>query len=121
MGAYSRVFRRGGLAALNGRTWEGRFVRTVERALYEHLGGEDRATVPQKLLVGRLARVALRIELLDLKIGEGEATDHDVRLLGGLSNQYRLLLRDIGIKSVAATQRPQTALDYLRAKEVAAS
>jgi len=65
------------------------------------------------MICARLARVMLRMELLDEKIADGKATELDMKILGGLSSQFRLMLREIGIKPAA--QSPNTALlDALR-------
>ena len=78
----SRVLRRGSLGdQIDGRSREGRFLRDVERELVAHVGGKP--TVTQKLLIRRLARGLLRLELLDERITRGELNDHDARTFIG--------------------------------------
>src|SRR5437764_846053 len=56
--------------AIDGRSREGRFLRTYERALIEHVGGSP--SVVQRQLIHRAARLALHLELMDEKsLGEG--------------------------------------------------
>jgi hypothetical protein len=102
-GPYSRLFRNGALGGINGSSTEGRFLRDAEKQLTDHLGGN--LTLPQRLFVARLARVMLRLELLDTKIASGEGSEFDIKVVGGLSSQFRLMLREIGLKSVPRAQR----------------
>ena len=83
----SRVIRRGSLGdRISGRSREGRFVRQCERELLIQLGPS--VTFTQKMLVRRLARALLRLELLDEK-AMASMTDHDARTFSALSNQVR--------------------------------
>lgn len=70
-----------------------------ERELVAQVGGAPSFT--QRLLIRRLARGMLRLELLDEKMTSGW-TDHDARTFGGLSNAVRLLARELGLKSASA-------------------
>lgn len=72
--------------------------------MVKHVGGAP--SVTQKLLIARLARVALRLEIFDQKITDGDLTDHDARVYGALHNAFRLMLREIGLKPTAP--RPPT-------------
>jgi hypothetical protein len=64
MGPYSRAIDRGGLGGLiSGRSREGRFLRTYEAMLTEHIGG--RPSVVQRAMICRAARMALHLELMD--------------------------------------------------------
>ena len=59
----------------------------------------------QKLLIRRLARVMLRLELIDEKsMGRGTLTDHDARTFSALSN--RLTARELGLKAAPAEKLP---------------
>jgi hypothetical protein len=101
VGPHSRAITRGAIGQMNGRTWEAKFIRTIERQLVEHVGGVPSAT--QQMLISRMARVALRLEIYDEKIlTEGALTDHDCRVYGALHNTFRLLLRELGLKPAAA-------------------
>jgi hypothetical protein len=107
----SRVLRRGVLGdKVDGRSREGRFLTKCERELVAQVGGAPSFT--QRLLIRRLARGMLRLELLDEKMTAGAWTDHDARTFGGLSNAVRLLARELGLKAVSAAKTPDLA-DYL--------
>ena len=96
----SRVIRRGSLGdRISGRSREGRFVRQCERELLDQLGAS--VTFTQKMLVRRLARALLRLELLDEK-AMASMTDYDARTFSALSNQVRLLSRELGLKAAPA-------------------
>ena len=66
-------------------------------------GGEPSFT--QKLLIRRLSRAMLRLELLDEKATVGTLTDHDGRTFSALSNQVRLLAREIGLQARPCLRR----------------
>lgn len=115
IGPQSRLLDHG---SLDGRSVEGRFLRAIEAQLAEHVGGQP--SVSQRLLIARVARVALRLELYDRKLAAGEFTDHDGRVYNALHNALRLGLRELGMKSTAA--KPLTLTEHLarRAAEKAA-
>lgn len=87
----------------------------MEAQLVEHVGGEPSAT--ERILIGRLARVALRLELFDEKLASGGAvTEYDTRVYGALHNSLRLMLRELGLKGTAArTPSLRESLDEERA------
>src|SRR5208282_1291400 len=78
LGPYSRSIDRGALGLISGRSREERFLRAYEKMLVEHVGGDPSAV--QRALIGRCARLALHLELMDersLKDGrEFGPTDH---------------------------------------------
>jgi hypothetical protein len=115
----SRLLRRGSLGGIgiSGRSREGRLLRDTERALIEHVGGSPSFT--QKLLIRRISRAVLRLELLDEKVAKGNWSDHDSRVFGGLSNALRLMLREIGVK--AAPQDKALDLDAIIARNKASA
>src|SRR5689334_14992496 len=82
------------LRRLDGRTREARFLRETEARLIAHLGGPERATAPQRFLVERLASDLLRLEMLDQRLVDGNATDTDAKIAHALRNSVRLALRD---------------------------
>ena len=91
------------LRRLDGRTREAQFVRRTEAELFEHLGGVERATVPQRILVQRIASDLLRLALFDDRIVRGEdISPHDGRIINALRNSVRLGLRELGLKGEAA-------------------
>ena len=118
LSAESRVLRRGVLGdRVDGRSREGRFLTKIERELVAQLGGQPSFT--QKLLIRRLSRAMLRLELLDEKQTAGkELTAHDGRSFSALSNQVRLLARELGLKAAPAVVPPSLG-DYLSSKGAA--
>jgi hypothetical protein len=104
VGPYCRALQRGVLGdTISGTSREGKFLRRVEAELTAHVG--DAPSFPQVLLIRRVSRAMLRLELLDAKMTDGSATDHDWRVFGGLSNSVRLMLRELGIKSAPPSRR----------------
>src|SRR3954447_18527237 len=98
LGPHSRTLCRGAIGrSIDGRSAEGRFLRAFEAQMTAHLGGQPSAA--EVLLISRLARVALRLELFDEKITAGTLTDHDGRVYGALHNSFRLMLRELGLKA----------------------
>ena len=101
----SRALGRGALGGtIDGRSREGRFVRRIEAELIQQLGGVP--SFGQLLLVRRAARAALKLELYDQKLASSDLTDHDSRMYGGLSNNLRLLLRELGLKAPSPDRTP---------------
>ena len=109
VGPYSRSLARGALGSIDGRSREGRYLRHAERALADCVAPHGEMTTPQRLWCARLARVMLRIELLDEKLAQGKATELDVKILGGLSSQFRLMLRDLLGRKAAQHRGPSLA------------
>jgi len=88
------------LSTLDGRTREAALMRRVRADLTEHCGGQPSAT--QKMLIERLAKVALRLELYDRKMAKGESiTEYDSRVFAALHTAYRLMLKQLGMKPAA--------------------
>ena len=111
VGPYCRSLERGVLGdGINGRSREGKFLRRVEAELVAHVGGNP--SFPQTLLIRRVSRAMLRLELMDSKLDGPDWTDHDGRVFGGLSNSVRLMLRELGIKHAPAS-RKLSVLEYL--------
>lgn len=115
VGPYSKLFRRGAAASLNGSSREGRFVRDVEHSLLSSLGTEP--TVAQRMLAARLARVSLRIELFERDFLAGKTiTNFDSKIYASLQNSFRLLLAEFeSDRRQPATAAP-TLADYLASK-----
>ena len=105
LSAESRVLRRGVLGdRVDGRSREGRFLSQIERELVAQVG---KPSFTQKLLIRRLSRAMLRLELLDEKQTAGEELSaHDGRTFSALSNQVRLLARELGLKAAPAEKLP---------------
>src|SRR5262249_24873793 len=101
LGPHSRTLCRGAIGrSIDGRSAEGRFLRDFDARMSQHVGG--RPSAAERLLISRLARVALRLELFDEKLATGAITDHDARVYGALHNGFRLMLRELGIKAAPA-------------------
>ena len=97
LGPYSRVLRRGVIAdSIDGRSTLGRFIRDLERQLTQHVGGDP--SITQKLLIERLIKIRLQLDLLDKKLAEGGWTHLDGRTYAGLLNAYRLTVRELGLQ-----------------------
>jgi hypothetical protein len=108
IGPESRMIDRG---LLDGRSTEGRFLRSVEAQLAAHIGGAPNFV--QKILIRRAARGLLKLELLDR---EPALTEHGLRTSLGLENRVRLCLRELGIDSKVATDAKVTSLADIIAK-----
>ena len=104
-GPHCRALKRGVIGdAIDGRSREGKFLRGVEAELVDSVGGAP--SFAQRMLIRRAARALLRLELLDQKMSDGSWTDHDARTFGGLSNNLRLTLRELGLKGAPVTTAP---------------
>jgi hypothetical protein len=120
LGPESRTLSRGSLGdTVDGRSREGRFLLRVERSLVEQVGGAPSFT--QTLLIRRLARAMLRLELHDERLMSGSATDHDARVFSALSNMVRLTARELGLNAAAAKAKaaPNLVAIVARHKEAA--
>jgi hypothetical protein len=106
LGPYSRLLARG---SVDGRSREGRYLAALKTELNHHVGGNP--SIAERLLIDRLAQVALRLQLFDEKMAAGELTDHDARVYGALHNALRLMLREVGVKPSA--QPPLSLADYI--------
>jgi hypothetical protein len=110
LGPYSRKLQRGAIADLyDGRSAEGRFIRHLEAELVAHVGGSP--SITERLLIERLIKIRLQLDLLDTKLAKGEWTGHDSRTYGGLLNAYRLHARELGLRPAAA--KPLTILERI--------
>ena len=103
LGPHCRALRRGVIGdAIDGRSREGKFLRKCEAELVAQTGGEP--SFAQRLLVRRIARAMLKLELFDAKMAGNNWTDHDARTYGGLSNALRSMLRELGLKAAPAAK-----------------
>jgi hypothetical protein len=110
LGPHCRALRRGVIGdSVDGRSREGKFLRKCEAELVAQVGGAP--SFAQKLLIRRIARAMLKLELFDAKMAGGNWTDHDARTYGGLSNSLRLMLRELGLRPGA--ERPKRLADLL--------
>jgi hypothetical protein len=109
----SRLLRRGSLGGVSGRSREGRFLVQVERQIEAQIG---EPSAIQRLLIRRLARAMLRLELLDEKSMAGTGSDHDGRVFSALSNVVRLTARELNLKAPATNDKLPNLGDYLTSK-----
>jgi hypothetical protein len=96
--------------SIDGRSKAGKFLRTCEAELTAQVGGSP--SFAQRLLIRRIARAMLKLELMDAKLAGDTWTDHDARTYGGLGNAVRLGLRDLGLKPAPA--KPVTLSERLK-------
>jgi hypothetical protein len=82
----------------------------LEAELTAHIGGNP--SIVQKLLIERLIRIRLQLDLLDEKVGTDGWTAHDGRTYGDLLNAYRLCCREVGIEPKPA-QLQRTVQDIM--------
>ena len=92
LGPYSRATR---LANVDGRSPEGRLLRSVRDELTNQLGDPSPA---QKALIDRAAWLSLRIAQLDDRTLNGGFTDFDNRQYIAFSNALARVLRTLGLK-----------------------
>ena len=117
VGPYCRVFSRGSLGEIDGRSREGKFLRRIEAELVAQVGGSP--SFAQSLLIRRAARSMLQLELLDAKMAAGTWTGHDSRTQGGLNNAVRLALRELGIKPAKVEQISPLVAHFAKPLEAA--
>jgi hypothetical protein len=116
VGSTSRYDR---LRRVDGRTREGKYLRQIERELTADLGGPDRISVAQRLLVERVAVDMLRLALLDREMMNGNFSAHDSRVSHALRNSTRLTLRTLGLERVAPTEKTPSLSDLFPGRSVA--
>ena len=75
--------------------------------MVKHLGGQP--SFAERLLIGRLAKIALRLEMFDEKLNSGQWTELDGKVSHALVNSFRLILRELGIKGSAKPNTPTLA------------
>jgi hypothetical protein len=98
VGPHCRALRRGVIGDdIDGRSREGKFLRKCEAELVAQVGGNP--AFATRLLIRRIGRAMLKLELFDAKMTAGTWTDHDARTYGRLSNALRLMLRELGLKA----------------------
>ena len=94
LSAESRIIRRGVLGdRVDGRSREGRFLSQIERELTRQVGQPSFA---QTLLIRRLARAALRLELIDERSLAGPLGDHDARSFPRSQIRFGFLRANLG-------------------------
>jgi hypothetical protein len=99
LGPYSKRLTRGVIGDLyDGRSTEGRFCRDLEKQLIDHIGGSP--SIAQRLLIDRIVKIRLQLDMLDQKLLSPAFTDLDRRVFGALQHSFRLCLQQLGMKSI---------------------
>ena len=113
LGAHSRAIRRGVIGdKIDGRSAEAKFLKKIAAELANQIGREP--TFAESMLIRRASRSMLQLEILDSKLMLGNWSEYDSRVQGGLNNNVRLCLRELGIKPAP---KPKATLgEYLAAK-----
>ncbi len=97
LGPHSRLLDRGALGdRISATSREGRYLTKITSNLMAQIGTP---TFAQELLIRRVAKTMLRLELLDERLAGGTGSDHDERAYNALSNSVRLGLRELNLKS----------------------
>src|SRR6266700_3652370 len=112
-GPYSRAIDRGAVGGIiDGRSREGRFLRSYEKQLTEHVG--DHPSITQRCLIQRASRLALHLELMDERslAGDHIFTTHDHLHYVSWSNALARHLARLGLEPAA--QKPLDAIAYGR-------
>lgn len=100
IGPYSRLLSHG---SIDGRSREGRFLRSFETELTKHLGNPS---ATQRLVIKQLAQLALRLALMDEKAGAaGEFSERDGRQYLAWANALSRGLRTLGLEGKPAAKR----------------
>jgi hypothetical protein len=98
---------------MDGRTSQARYLKHVQGELAAHLGGAERLSVPQRILIERVATDLLRLKLLDSEMATGTFSPHDGRVAHALRNSVRLVLRELGLQPAAPpSSAPAPALSF---------
>jgi hypothetical protein len=107
IGAYTRHI---GIGDIDGRRREARLMREVTAELTRHVGGKPSAV--QKMLIDRIARLQLRLMVLDSQVEPGgDMTERNTRQYLAWSNTLERSLRRLGLQAVP--ERGQTLADVI--------
>lgn len=88
---------------LDGRSREALFIHRYEKQLERHIGGAPNAV--QHALIGRAARLALYIEMMDQRaLSAGEMSERDSRQYLAWSNCLRRTLATLGLDAAPSKQ-----------------
>jgi hypothetical protein len=104
------------LAKIDGRSREGRFLKSIRADLVEHVGGQPSAT--QRALIERAVWLSFRVAQLDAKLAKGDGfTDHDSRTYLAWSNSLGRSLRELGLRP--AVRPPRSLADVIASGKAA--
>lgn len=105
------------LPGIDGRSLWARLYRDTSQALTDHLGGDERASEPQRLLIRRCT--AMEVELLSLESRFTQARERgeepqaaDLDLFARLANGQRRFLESLGLRAMPRDATP-TLQDYI--------
>ena len=115
-GPYSKTIDKGALGSeIKASSREGRFLRTYEQMLLDHLNGS--ASVTQRAVIVRACRIALHLELLDEQVfAAGKSlAQHDFTHYCAWSNALTRMLTSLGLEQPTGAQTPRLD-DYLKTK-----
>jgi hypothetical protein len=84
---------------IDGRTKEARLCRSLRKALIEQLGGADRLTPTQRVLIERAVMLTLRVSVLDQRLVDGTLTGYDNATFIAWSNALRRTLVALGLEA----------------------
>jgi hypothetical protein len=85
------------------------------------LGGEDRLTPEQRLLIERAAHMQLRCAMLDARIAKGNFTQNDNNAYVAFSNGLRLCLQTLALEYPASAASIPSLGDYFASKQKASA
>jgi hypothetical protein len=115
IGPYSKAR---ALAALDGRSREGRLVRDTRADLVAHVGGKPSAA--ERILIERAVQLTLQLALFDRRVAEGRDLDERaMRQYLAWSNGLSRLLRTFGMKGSKATVPARSLAEYVAEKRAA--
>jgi hypothetical protein len=106
-GAYSKEIV---LARPDGRTKEARLLHQMRSALFTHLGGEDKLSPPQRVLVERAAMLQLRCAVLDGKVLDATFSEYDAKTYLAFSNSLTRTMEALGLSPTAPAETQLNAI-----------
>lgn len=107
IGPHSRP---GKLAVIDGRRAEAKRMKQISAELETHIG--ETVSTTQKMLIGRIAMLTLRMELMDARaLRAGDMTEHSAREYLGWNNAVARMLKTLGLEGRPA--KPKTLADHL--------
>ena len=102
------------LGRADGRTKQGRLVKSMRRELLAHLGGAGGVTPMQRALIERACMLQLRVATLDERLLDGDSfTEYDSKTYLAFSNSLTRTLTALGIERSAATPTAPATRDNL--------
>ncbi len=83
----------GNFVRLDGRTLEYRLARDLTAELAAYVGKE--LTLPQRLLIERIVKTTIQLDVLEKKMVDGDFTAHYQNAHSRLSNSHQLAMREL--------------------------